>query len=132
MRKQVYRHEGTRPNLPYSPVVRAGDVLFVSGHVPLDPTTHQVVGDDIATQTQVTFENLKASLALAGASLDDVVKVNIFLRRMEDFGEMNRVYCEYFPKDPPARTTVGTTALSHPQMRIEVELTALAPSNERS
>lgn len=127
MRRQTFRHEGSRPDLPYSSIVRANGLLFVSGHVPVDPGTKQVAVGGIGAQTRLTLENVKASLALAGATLEDVVKVNVFLTDMGDFAEMNTVYREYFPSEPPARTTVGTTALANPDMRVEIELIALAP-----
>lgn len=115
MRRQTFKPEGARADLPYSPAVRGDGTVYISGHVPVDPQTRQ------------TLENLKATAALAGVSFADVVKVNIFLTDMSEFAEMNKVYREYFPTDPPARTTVGTPALSHPDMKVEIELIALAP-----
>ena len=126
-RRETFQHAGGRADLPYSPVVRADNVLYVSGHVPVDPATKQVVEGGIAEQTRVTMENLRSSLALAGATFDDVVKANVFLTDMADFAVMNRVYRAFFADAPPARTTVGTTALANPAMRIEIELIALAP-----
>ncbi|HET7094364.1 MAG TPA: RidA family protein, partial [Thermomicrobiales bacterium] len=112
---------------PYSPVVRLNDTLYVSGHVPVDPQTRQVAGHDIATQTRLTLDNLKASLALAGASFADVVKTTVFLTDIADFAEMNKAYRAYFPEDPPARTTIGVAALANPAMRVEIEMIAAAP-----
>lgn len=126
MKKQSFRPENARSDLPYSPLIRAGDLYFVSGQVPIDPETKTVVGEDIRSQTRQTLENIKATLALAGITLEHVVKVNIFLTDMTNFKEMNEVYREYFPNEPPARTTVGTSALSHPDMKIEIEAIALA------
>lgn len=127
MRRQTFKPEGARADLPYSPAVRGEGTVYISGHVPVDPQTRQVVGGGIGPQTRQTLENLKATAALAGVSFADVVKVNIFLTDMSDFAEMNKVYREYFPTDPPARTTVGTPALSHPDMKVEIEMIALAP-----
>jgi 2-iminobutanoate/2-iminopropanoate deaminase len=124
--RQVYRPENATSDLPYSPVVRLNDTLYVSGHVPVDPQTRQVVGHDIATQTRQTMQNLKASLALAGASFADVGKVTVFLTDMADFSEMNKVYREFFPDSPPARTTIGVAALANPAMRVEIEMIARA------
>ncbi|HET7092486.1 MAG TPA: RidA family protein [Thermomicrobiales bacterium] len=127
MTRQVYRPQNATSDSPYSPVVRLNNTLYVSGHVPVDPQTRQVVGHDIAAQTRLTLENLKASLALAGASLADVVKTTVFLTDIADFAEMNKAYRAFFPKDPPARTTIGVAALSNPAMRVEIELIAAAP-----
>jgi 2-iminobutanoate/2-iminopropanoate deaminase len=122
--RRVYRPENATSDLPYSPVVRLNDTLYVSGHVPVDPQTRQITGDDIKTQTRQTLDNLKASLALASASFADVVKVTVFLTDMADFADMNAVYREYFPNDPPARTTIGVAALANPAMRVEIEMIA--------
>jgi reactive intermediate/imine deaminase len=107
--------------------VRGDGIIWTSGQVPVDLRTGQVVEGGIEAQTRQTLENVRAALALAGASLADVVKVNIFLTDMGDFAAMNGVYREFFPSEPPARTTVGTTALANPAMRIEIEAVALAP-----
>jgi 2-iminobutanoate/2-iminopropanoate deaminase len=124
--RQVYQPENATSNLPYSPVVRLNDTLYVSGHVPVDPQTRQVVGHDIAAQTRQTMQNLKTSLALAGASFADVGKATVFLTDMADFAEMNEVYREFFPDSPPARTTIGVAALANPAMRVEIEMIARA------
>ena len=129
MRRTAYRHANARPDVPISSVVRGDGVLYVSGHVPTDPATGAVVAGTIEAQTRATLENIKASLALAGAALADVVKVNVFLTDMSEFTAMNSVYREYFPSEPPARTTVGTSGLAHPDMRIEIEAIALAPES---
>jgi 2-iminobutanoate/2-iminopropanoate deaminase len=101
-------------------------VLYASGQVSVDPQTRQVVEDGIEAQTRQTLENLKSTLALAGASLADVVKVNIFLADMTTFTAMNGVYHEDFANEPPARTTVGTTGLVNSAMQIEIEAIAMA------
>ena len=89
---------------PYSQAVRAGNLLFVSGQIPLDPATGQLIPQDtIQDQTARVLENLKAILAQAGATLDNVVKTTVFLKDMEDFVEMNRVYKTFFAADCPAR-----------------------------
>jgi reactive intermediate/imine deaminase len=115
--------------VPLSAAVRGDGVVYASGQVPVDPRTRQVVDGGIEAQTRQTLENLKATLALAGASLGDVVKVNIFLTDMSHFAAMNGVYREYFASEPPARTTVGTTGLANPAMLIEIEAIALAPES---
>jgi 2-iminobutanoate/2-iminopropanoate deaminase len=90
---------------PYSQAVRAGDFVFVSGQVPVDARTGQSA-EGIAGQTRQLIENLRAVLAAAGASLERVVKVTIFLGRWEDFAAMNEVYASYFGARPPARSVV--------------------------
>lgn len=97
---------------PYSQAVRAGNLIFVSGQVPLDPATGGLTGDrSVATQTRQALKNLQGVLAGAGVSLGDVVKVTIYLIDMEDFKEVNRVYGEFFGNAPPARATVAVAAL---------------------
>jgi len=90
---------------PYSQAIRAGNFVFVSGQVPVDVRTGKRA-DGIADQTRQLIENLRAVLAAAGASLDQVVKVTIFLGRWEDFAAMNEVYAGYFGARPPARSVV--------------------------
>jgi 2-iminobutanoate/2-iminopropanoate deaminase len=90
---------------PYSQAIRAGDFVFVSGQVAVDVRTGKLA-EGIAAQTRQVIENLRAVLAAAGASLDRVVKVTIFLGRWEDFAAMNEVYASYFGAKPPARSVV--------------------------
>jgi 2-iminobutanoate/2-iminopropanoate deaminase len=90
---------------PYSQAIRAGDLVFVSGQVPVDARTGQRA-EGIAGQTRQLIENLRAVLAAAGASLDRVVKVTVFLGRWEDFAAMNEVYASYFGARPPARSVI--------------------------
>lgn len=125
--KQSYSPADARPDLPFSHVTRVGDLLFVSGQVGIDPSTKQVVEGGIAPQTRQTLENLKRALGLANASLEHVVKVNVFLTDMNDFAAFNAVYREFFPSSPPSRTTVGTSGLSSAAMVVEIEATAVAP-----
>lgn len=129
MRRTTFQHEGASSDVPLSAAVRGDGVIWASGQVPVDPETRQVVAGGIEAQTRQTLENLKRTLALAGAGLGDVVKVNIFLTDMTSFAAMNGVYREYFPSEPPARTTVGTTGLANPAMQVEIEAIALAPES---
>lgn len=123
--KEVVIAEGAaRPVGPYSQAVRAGDFLFLSGQIPLDAKTGNVVGDDIKTQTRQVFENVKAILSAAGASLADVVKTTVFLKNLDHFAEMNLVYQEYFAKDPPARAAVEVARLPR-NVLIEIESVAV-------
>ena len=95
------------PKGPYSPAVRAGDFVYVSGQVPRDPTTGELAGPDVATQTRAVLSNLQRVLEQAGAGLADVISVTVFLARADDWGTMNGVYTEYFRPPYPTRTTVG-------------------------
>ncbi len=108
---------------PYSQAIRAGDLLFCSGQIPLDPATGQMVEGTLEVQTRRVMENIKAVLAAGGASLDRVVKTVIFLSTMEDFAEVNRVYGEYLPDPPPARSTVAAAGLPK-GARLEIEVIA--------
>jgi len=114
------------PKLPFSPAIRAGDYIFVSaqlGHT--DAQGGEVKG--IEAQTKQCLENMKKVLAAAGSSLDDVVKVTVFLRHENDFTKMNEVYQSYFAKDRPARSTV-VADLALPSMLIEIDCIAYSPS----
>ena len=108
---------------PYSQAVRAGNLLFVSGQVPLDPASGQPVEATIQAQTTRSLENVKAILAQAGAGMENVVKTTVFLKDMEDFVEMNRVYQTYFPENCPARSAVQVARLPKDVM---VEIEAIA------
>jgi 2-iminobutanoate/2-iminopropanoate deaminase len=91
---------------PYSPAVVAGNFCYVSGQAAIDPDTNKPVGGGIQKETRRTLENLKGVLEAAGFTLSDVIKVNVYLRDNDDWHEMNEVYAEFFPTDPPARATV--------------------------
>ena len=110
---------------PYSQAIRANGFVFVSGQIPFDPKTGELVGGDVAQQTMRVLENLKAILEAAGSSLDHVVKTGVFLKDMNDFAAMNEVYARYFPKNPPARATVEVARLPR-DVRVEIDLVALA------
>jgi len=96
---------------PYSQAVRAGQLLFVSGQVPLDPATGQIVAGDIAAQTRRVFENLKAVCAAAGGSLAQLVRVGIYLTDLGNFAAVNAVMAEYCSEPYPARSTIGVASL---------------------
>ena len=105
---------------PYSQAVRAGNLLFVSGQIPVDPATGEVVEATIQAQAQRSLENVKAVLAAAGASLDNVVKTTVFLKDMDDFVEMNRIYKTFFTADCPARSAVQVAKLPK-DVLVEIE-----------
>jgi 2-iminobutanoate/2-iminopropanoate deaminase len=108
---------------PYSQAIRWGDLIFVSGQIPIDPATSQVVGDDVAAQTERVFKNLAAILEAAGASLGQVLKMTVYLRDLNDFGKMNEVYARYFSEQPPARATVQVARLPR-DVSVEIEAVA--------
>lgn len=114
------------PRGPYSPVVRAGDFLFVSGQVPVDPATQQMQLGDIADETRRVILNIQQVLEGAGASLADVVKCHVFLSNGADFAAMNVVYAEFFGNAKPARTTIACQ-FAMPAMKIEIDCIAYSP-----
>lgn len=125
MAKKVITVSGA-PKLPFSPAIKAGDYIFVSGQVGfVDAEGREIKG--IEAQTKRCLENIKEVLTAAGASLDDVVKVTVFLRNEEDFATMNEIYQSYFVKDRPARSTV-VASLALPSMLIEMECIAYSPT----
>ena len=109
---------------PYSQAIRAGNLLFVSGQIPLDPGTGAMVAGDIAAQTRQVFSNLDAILKAAGASFDHVVRTTVYLADMNDFPAMNAVYGEYFSAPAPARATVQAARLPR-DARVEIDLIAV-------
>jgi len=111
---------------PYSQGVWAGDLLYLSGQVPLDPATGKLVEGDVGLQTQRVFDNLEAVLASAGLTMQDVVKCNVFLIDMGDFSAMNEAYGERFMPPFPARSTIAVAGLPL-GARVEIELIAKRP-----
>lgn len=106
---------------PYSQAVEANGFVFVSGQIPLDPQTGQLVDGDIKKQTKRVFENIKAILAAAGCDLNNVVKVAVFTNDISNFASINEVYSEYFSSHKPARSFVEVSALpKNAQLEIEV------------
>jgi 2-iminobutanoate/2-iminopropanoate deaminase len=110
---------------PYSQAVRWGDLIFVSGQIPIDPSTGQVVEGNVAEQTERVLENLAAILEAAGASLAQVLKTTVYLRDLNDFGKMNEVYARFFGQQPPARATVQVSRLPR-DVAVEIDAVAAA------
>ncbi len=108
---------------PYSQAITAGDFLFASGQIPLDPTTGQLVTGGIVEQTHQVFKNLAAVLEAAGIGFDKVVKTNVYLADMAEFGAMNEIYGTYFPAPAPARATIQAARLPR-DVRVEIDLVA--------
>ena len=109
---------------PLSQAVKAGGMVYCSGFVPVDPVAGKLVEGDIEAQTDRVLKDLKAVLEAAGTSLEKVVKTTVFLADRKDFAGMNRIYSQYFPKDPPARSTVQ--ALLMVDAKVEIEVIAIA------
>jgi len=110
MKEIVLTRNAPEPIGPYSQAVKVGNLVFLSGQIPLDPKTGTLV-KGIAAETRQVFENIKAVLEAAGSGLDKVVKVNVYMTNLAEFAEMNRVYAGYFTGQPPARLTVQVAAL---------------------
>jgi 2-iminobutanoate/2-iminopropanoate deaminase len=128
MLEAVVSEMAPRPIGPYSQAIAAGGFLFLSGQIPLSPTTGEVVGDTAARQAQQVMENLQAVLSAAGAAASDVVKTTIFLTDLSDFSAVNEVYGEVFGASgaAPARSTVQVAALPR-GVRVEIEAVAQLP-----
>ncbi|HEY1410323.1 MAG TPA: RidA family protein [Promineifilum sp.] len=112
---------------PYSQAIRAGNLIFTAGQVALDPASGELVGRDVAAQTEQVVKNLKAVLAAAGSGFDQVLKTTVFLQNMADFAAMNAVYGRHFPEPFPARSTVEVGALPKGAL-VEIEVIAFAPT----
>ena len=125
--KQVINRPDARPGGVLSSAVRVGDVVFLSGVLGTKPGGAGLADGGIEGQTRQALENVKENLALAGAKMEDVAKCTVFLTDAANFAAMNKVYHEFFPTDPPARSTVAVAALVVPNALIEIECTAAAP-----
>ena len=111
-------------HVPLSPAVRAGDFVYVSGQVPVD-SSGRIVPGDAGAQTDAVIENIKAALALAGCTLDDVIKTHCYLADARDFGAFNAAYGRHFATNPPARTTAEARLMI--DIRVEIEAIAYKP-----
>ena len=126
MIERIFPSESPTPRGAYSPAVRAGDFIFVSGQGPVDPVTDKLVAGDVEMQTRLTLSNIARILKACGATMEDVVKCGVFLRDISDFKRMNGVYAEFFPKDRPARTTIEAK-FHHAEMLVEIDCMAYKP-----
>jgi 2-iminobutanoate/2-iminopropanoate deaminase len=124
LRQTIFAENAPHAIGPYSHAVRAGGFLFLSGQIPLDPVTNELISGGVAEQTERVLENLKAILEVAESSLDLVVKTTVYLKNINDFPAMNEVYARYFPADPPARSTVEVARLPQ-DARVEIDVVAL-------
>jgi 2-iminobutanoate/2-iminopropanoate deaminase len=125
MKKRVIQTEKAPKAIgPYSQAIQAGNLLFLSGQLPFDPVTGELVKGDIRQQTQRVLANLKGILESQNLCMEDVVKVTIFLKDMGNFSQVNEVYATYFPSSPPARSTVEVARLPR-DADIEIEAIAI-------
>jgi len=125
VREIIATDRGPKAIGPYSQAIRANGFVFVSGQIPLDPATQQLVAGDVQAQTERVLENLKGIVEAAGSSLDRVVRATVFLADMNEFAAMNEVYGRYFRSQPPARSTVQVARLPR-DVRVEIDVIALA------
>jgi len=123
MREAISTPEAPSAIGPYSQAIRAGDFLFVSGQIALDPSTGGLVEGDVAVQTHRVLKNLGAILSAAGTSFDQVVKSTVYLADMNDFGVVNQIYGTYFPAPAPARATIQAARLPR-DVRVEIDVVA--------
>ena len=121
MRKVIRTTDGPRPLGIYSQAIVADGFVFVAGQASVNPRTNELELGDIKSETRRTLGNIRAILEASDSSLRDVVRVGVFLADINDFAAMNEVYREFFPEDPPARTTVGAQL---PKIKIEIDCIA--------
>ena len=119
----IYPENVPKPGGPYSPGIKIGNLFFISGQVPVNPATSELVEGDIKEQTRQVMENMKNIIEAAGGSVDDIVKVNAFLKDMSDFKAFNEVYKSYFNEPYPARSCVECA--NPVGALVEVEFTAV-------
>lgn len=124
MKKVISSADAPKAVGPYSQAIEKNGVLFLSGQIPLDPLSGQIVGNTIEQQTQQIFTNMNAVLSAVGYSLDDVVKTTVFLTNIDDFATVNAVYGRYFTTEAPARSAVAVMALPKGAM-VEIEAIAI-------
>jgi 2-iminobutanoate/2-iminopropanoate deaminase len=115
------------PRGPYSPAVRAGGFIYVSGQIPIDPVTNQPVTGDVKAETRQVLSNIQRILQGCGASMADVVRCGVFLTDVQDFAAMNEVYAEFFGSAKPARTTIAVAALPLHGAKVEIDAVAYKP-----
>jgi reactive intermediate/imine deaminase len=122
VRKAIHSDQAPKAIGPYSQAIRVGDTVYMAGQIPLDPATMQMVEGDFEKEARRVFENIKAVIAAAGGTFDQVVKVTIFLTDFTNFAKVNEIMALYFKEPFPARSTVAVAALPR-NARVEVECT---------
>ena len=129
MRKVIQTSNAPIPKTPYSQAIVTGDLVFVAGQACVNPKTGEFDYGDIKSETRRTLENIRAILEASGSSMKDVVRVGVFLAgNMDDFAGMNEVYKEFFPENPPARTTVGVQIR---KIKVEIDCVACLSNGKR-
>ena len=123
IKKVVHTEKAPKAIGPYSQAIQAGPFLFVSGQVPIDPSTGELVAGDIRQQTRQVLENIKNILGSRGLAMEQVVKTTLFLKDMGNFSQVNEVYASYFQAEPPARSTVEVAKLPR---NVDIEIEAIA------
>lgn len=121
--KIILTSDAPAPIGPYSQAVQAGEFLFCSGQIPLDPKTGEVLKGSITEQTRLVMKNIEAVLKAAHMDFSNIVKTSIFLTDMNHFAEVNQVYAEYFKSNPPARSTIAVAGLPK-AVQVEIEVIA--------
>jgi 2-iminobutanoate/2-iminopropanoate deaminase len=124
--ERIFPPTAPTPRGPYSPAVRAGDFIYVSGQGPIDVLTDKLSPGDITHETDLVLNNIRQILESCGATMADVVKCSVFLKDGRDFAAMNEVYAKYFGQNRPARTTVEAQ-FANPEMRVEIDCVAYKP-----
>ena len=125
MREVIATDAGPKAIGPYSQAIKANGLVFLSGQIPLDPATQQLIAGDVAAQTERVLQNITGILTAAGSSLSQVVKTTVFLKSMNDFAAINEVYGRHFSAAPPARSTVEVGRLPK-DVLVEIDVIALA------
>jgi 2-iminobutanoate/2-iminopropanoate deaminase len=123
-RRAITTSEAPEAIGPYSQAIQCGNLLFVSGQIPIDPVSGQVIGSDTPAQTRQVLQNIRAILDAAGLSFLHVVKTTVYLKDLADFAAMNAVYAEWMPSPPPARATVEVARLPR-DVRVEIDVIAV-------
>jgi 2-iminobutanoate/2-iminopropanoate deaminase len=125
MREVISTTDGPKAIGPYSQAIKANGLVFLSGQIPFDPATQQLITGDVAAQTERVLQNIAGILRAAGCSLAQVVKTTVFLKSMNHFAAMNEVYGRHFTAEPPARSTVEVARLPK-DVLVEIDVIALA------
>ena len=125
MREAIATNDAPKAIGPYSQAIKANGFVFISGQIPLDPATQQLIQGDVAAQTERVLQNLSGILKAAGSSMQQVVRCGVFLKSMSDFADMNEVYSRYFTQNAPARSTVEVARLPK-DVLVEIDVIAVA------
>jgi 2-iminobutanoate/2-iminopropanoate deaminase len=125
-RQAIHVPDGPPAAGPYSHAVKVGHLVYTAGQIGVDPATGELAEGGIEAQTRQVLRNLASVLAAAGSSLDQVIKTSVFMQDLGDFARMNATYAEFFPSEPPARTTVEVAALPR-GAQVEIECVAIVP-----